>query len=293
MASRHLSRSLVLQTLFECDIKGTLSASTDEVLKRNSKDPTHKDADTVFSEGLIKGVLAKLSEIDAVIQKAAPQWPLEKIAPVDRNVLRIGLYELLYADRKAVPPKVALNEAIELAKSYGGDTSGKFVNGVLGAVYRELGEPGKDADQQEVPMREDLGGVLLAARSKGVLHVALVHDAFGKWTLPKAKCKDGDTPLEAALHAIKDELGVTADESKKIGSHKYLAHEPGIGKIERSVEFFLVCLDELVELTCKKCEGITEAKWFPVAALAGLPMYDDLRTLITDGVKEAENICQA
>lgn len=72
--------------------------------------------------------------------KAAPEWPLDKIAPVDRNVLRIGLYELLFGDKSAVPPKVAVNEAIELAKSFGGETSGKFVNGVLGTVYRDIGD---------------------------------------------------------------------------------------------------------------------------------------------------------
>jgi N utilization substance protein B len=79
-----------------------------------------------------------MEEIDAIITRAAPEWPLEKIAIIDRNILRIGLYELLYADREEVPPKVAINEAIEIAKSYGGPNSARFVNGVLGTVYREV-----------------------------------------------------------------------------------------------------------------------------------------------------------
>src|SRR6185295_486533 len=126
MASRHLSRSLVLQTLFECDMHGADIADPHEVLARNVKDFSYGDVDIPFAEKLLDEVLQKKDEVDAVMVKAAPEWPLEKIAPVDRNVLRIGLYELLFGNRDEVPPKVALNEAIELAKSFGGDSSGKF-----------------------------------------------------------------------------------------------------------------------------------------------------------------------
>ena len=87
-------------------------------------------------ETLLAGVVAKQEDLDVIITKAAPDWPLEKIAPVDRNILRIGLYELLFADRAQVPAKVAINEAIELAKVFGGDSSGRFVNGVLGIIQR-------------------------------------------------------------------------------------------------------------------------------------------------------------
>lgn len=135
MASRHLSRSVVLQTLFECDMQNALSRAP-EILERNFD--SAKDADKPFAESLLANIIAKKDELDAVMVKAAPEWPLEKIAPVDRNVLRVGLFELLFGDPKEVPPRVALNEAIELAKSFGGDTSGKFVNGVLGTVYREM-----------------------------------------------------------------------------------------------------------------------------------------------------------
>lgn len=138
MASRHLSRSLVLQTLFECDLNGALdAASARAVLERDAKDFPPGDADIPFAEALLRLVIEKRPEADAVMVKAAPEWPLDKIAPIDRNVLRIGLAELLFGDGK-VPPKVAVNEAVELAKSYGGDSSGKFVNGVLGTVYRDM-----------------------------------------------------------------------------------------------------------------------------------------------------------
>ncbi len=139
MASRHLSRSLVLQTLFECDAKETLSQDAAlQMLKRNIDDFPHGEADVPFAESLLRNVIGKMEESDAIMVKAAPEWPLDKIAPVDRNVLRIGLYELLFGNKDEVPPKVALNEAIELAKSFGGESSGKFVNGVLGTVYRDI-----------------------------------------------------------------------------------------------------------------------------------------------------------
>ena len=115
-----------------------------DTLERNASEFAPSAGDLPFMQDLLRGCLARHSDLDLVIGKAAPEWPLERIAPVDRNVLRLGLYELLFADREKVPAKVAINEAIELAKSFGGENSGRFVNGVLGAVYKELGEPGKE-----------------------------------------------------------------------------------------------------------------------------------------------------
>lgn len=138
MSSRHLSRSIALQSLYEWDFYGKKSDILDKILKRNIKEfgPGLKDEE--FAKKLAKGVKKHLSQIDKVIKITAPQWPIEQIAIVDRTALRIGIFELLYGDKKAVPPKVAINEAIELAKSFGGRNSGKFVNGVLGTVYQEL-----------------------------------------------------------------------------------------------------------------------------------------------------------
>jgi len=144
MANRHLARSVVLQTLFEWDTTNSSKEEALEILKRNATEFGCGGTDMPFMETLISGVLAKCDDLNLVITKAAPDWPLEKIAPIDRNILRLGLYELLFSDRSQVPAKVAINEAIELAKTFGGDSSGRFVNGVLGAVYKEIGEPGKE-----------------------------------------------------------------------------------------------------------------------------------------------------
>jgi len=144
MANRHLSRSIVMQSLYEWDFKRKKPSQLEKIVERNLREfgPGLEDAEFIWK--LIKGVVKYSPQIDKIIEKSAPEWPLEQITVVDRNVLRIGLYELLFGDRQEVPPKVAINEAIELAKTFGGESSGKFINGVLGTVYREIGEPGKD-----------------------------------------------------------------------------------------------------------------------------------------------------
>lgn len=133
-----------MQSLYEWDFCGRKENSLPEIVERNIKEFAAGMEDPSFIHDLVDGVMKHITELDKIIEKAAPQWPLEQIAVVDRNVLRLGLYELLFGKREEVPPKVAINEAIELAKSFGGESSGKFVNGVLGTVYREIGEPGKD-----------------------------------------------------------------------------------------------------------------------------------------------------
>ncbi|KXB08447.1 transcription termination factor [candidate division MSBL1 archaeon SCGC-AAA382N08] len=139
MSSRHLCRSIAMQSLYEWDFYDR-EHSLEKITERNIEDfgPGLKQDDFVYE--LVEGVKDKLSRLNAIIEEAAPEWPLDQITIVDRNVLRLGLYELLYADQEEVPPKVAINEAIELAKNFGGDSSGKFINGVLGTVYQEMQE---------------------------------------------------------------------------------------------------------------------------------------------------------
>lgn len=138
MASRHLSRSIAMQSLYEWDFGGK-KRDLEEIVTKNIREfgPGLEDTGLVWQ--IITGVVKHLLSIDKIITKAAPEWPIDQITIVDRNILRIGLYELLYSNKEEVPPKVAINEAIELAKSFGGESSGKFINGVLGTVYKELG----------------------------------------------------------------------------------------------------------------------------------------------------------
>ena len=138
MANRHLSRSIALQSLFEKDFDNLDDSKIGLIIRRNIKEFAPGLEDLSFTEELVKGVLKNRKKLDKIIEKAAPEWPLNQIAVIDRNVLRIGLYELLYSKKEEVPPKVAINEAIELAKTFGGESSGKFINGVLGTVYKEI-----------------------------------------------------------------------------------------------------------------------------------------------------------
>ncbi len=148
-----------MQSLFEWDFAGKLG-DLKQILERNLQEFGPGLEEKGFAAELTEGVLSKIEGLDKIISKAAPQWPIEQISIVDRNILRIGLYELLYEDRKAVPPKVAINEAIELGKNFGGDSSGKFINGVLGTIYKEIskseppdaetaGEADNEAESQE------------------------------------------------------------------------------------------------------------------------------------------------
>ena len=188
MANRHLSRSVAMQSLFEWDFSGQDKSKISSIVQRNVEQFAPGLEDSVFVETLINGVIKKQKKIDSVIEKAAPEWPLEQIAAVDRNVLRIGLYELLFGNKKEVPNKVAINEAIELAKTFGGDSSGKFVNGVLGTVYREMGGEEEDEEKEKKPekmIEEKLGGAVVYKKYGDDIEFALVHDVFGYWTLSR------------------------------------------------------------------------------------------------------------
>ena len=198
MANRHLSRSIVLQTLFEWDFRDKKDETVDAILDRDVTEFAPGLSDMSFIKTLALGVVKKNEVLDSIILKAAPEWPLDRISVIDRNILRIGLYELLFSDHSDVPPKVAINESIELAKTFGGETSGKFVNGVLGAVYKELGEPGKDdinkkknqnVPREQLPLKQ-LAGAVVYAKHDGDIYLAFVHDIFGHWTLSKGKIDD-------------------------------------------------------------------------------------------------------
>jgi transcription antitermination protein NusB len=137
MGSRHLSRSIAMQSLYEWDFSNK-DKDLEEVLERNVDEFGPDLEDKEFAKTLAKGVRKNINKLDKIIIKAAPDWPLDQINMVDRNVLRLGLYELIYENREEVPPKVAINEAIELAKMFGGEASGRFINGVMGTVFKEL-----------------------------------------------------------------------------------------------------------------------------------------------------------
>lgn len=291
MANRHLSRSIVLQSLFEWDFASKNSTEAYAIFKRNAVEFAPGLGDFSFMETLLKGVLEKKKDIDLIIEKAAPDWPIDKISVIDRNILRIGLYELLFADRSQVPPKVAINEAIELSKTFGGETSSKFVNGVLGAVYKELGEPGKDDTSKEkkihnsnapVPV-EYLGGAVVYARDGEDVYLALVHDVFGRWTLSKGHI-EGDKDQESEIkRVIKDELSIDVEIKQKLGTNEYPTYHPEKGKIKKNVTYYLV-ESPYIDLELKNSGGLDDAKWFKMGDILDLNFYNDILPLVTQAI---------
>ena len=152
MSNRHLARALALQSLYEWDFHHLSAEKAQEIIDRNLDEFAPELDEKPFARALLKGIMDHHADIDQAITTFAPDWPIERITTVDRNVLRIGIYELIFDDQ--IPSKVAINEAIELAKTFGGESSGKFVNGVLGAVYRDQTAKGV-TKTVDAPKKED------------------------------------------------------------------------------------------------------------------------------------------
>jgi N utilization substance protein B len=251
-----------------------------------------RDADMPFMRTLLQLVTSKQRELDEVIVRAAPEWPLEKISAIDRSILRLGLAELLFSDRAQVPAKVAINEAIELAKSFGGGSSSKFVNGVLGAVYIELGEPGKadgtdrvnkqsDVRKQQPTPVEQLVGAVVFARSENEVYLAFVHDIFGHWTVSKGKLTNAEDPHVGTIRKVKEEMGLSITITEELGSNEYMAndsHSPSGKKLKR-VTYFLA-ESPFVDIVLGPSGGLDDAQWFPLSAVGDLNFYDDTLTKI-------------
>lgn len=303
MSNRHVARSIVVQTLFEGDMHGWITVPTsfqeewNTSLARNLEEFSQGAKAREFAEGLLALALTKRPVLDDIIVKAAPEWPLEKIANVDRNILRLGLAELLYGDRTQVPPKVAIDEAIELAKSFGGETSGKFVNGVLGGIYKEMGEPGKqekgkkveihkaELETKDLPL-ETLGGAVVYARNTdGTIYIALVHDIFGKWTLPKGHLENGLDIVDGAVKQVKEELGIDVVIEEKVGENEYVAMNPEKIKVRKHVTYY-VARAPFAELNFTPKSGLDNAKWFPIMEVIDLPMYEDLMPIMVTAIKK-------
>jgi len=305
MGNRHLSRSIVLQSLFEWDFGGCDNNAIDKILERNEEEFAPGLEDFSFIKNLTVNILSKYKEIDTIISKAAPEWPINQISIIDRNVLRIGLYELLFSARQDVPAKVAINEAIELAKTFGGDNSSKFVNGVLGSVYKEIGEPGKDetgeynknkdtknttfikqpTDNSNLPV-EHLGGAIVYAYNGEEIYLALVHDIFGYWTLSKGRLEKDEDLSDGTARKVKEEIGLDVVIQEKLGANEYLSsnrENPKQGKIRKQVTYFLAEAD-YTDLQLGDKKGLDGAKWFKLSEIVDLNIYDDILPLFTQAI---------
>ncbi|MBU4223822.1 transcription antitermination factor NusB [Patescibacteria group bacterium] len=282
MANRHLCRSIAMQSLFERDFNFLGDAQVNAVVERNIEEFAPGIEDANFAKDLVKGVLKRQEKLDKIIERAAPEWPIGQIAFVDRNILRIGLYELIFGNKNEVPPKVAINESIELAKNFGGDSSGRFVNGVLGTVYREMYP--NSAEEVEKILEEKLAGAVVYKKEGDKILFAFVHDVFGYWTLSKGRIEAGEEAREGARRELKEEIGVNVKIEGDLGSNEYIASDPQKGKVKKIVNYFLASTKDK-ELKLKETGGLDGARWFNVEEIADLKMYDDIRSIIAKAIR--------
>ena len=200
--------------------------------------------------------------------------------------------ELLFADKTQVPAKVAINEAVELGKTFGSESSSKFVNGVLGAVYIELGEPGKDdgpKKEKKMPREEmvleHLAGAVVFARHEGDIYLAFVHDIFGHWTISKGKVEQGEDIAQGAIREIKEEMGLDIKIKDELGVNEYIANDPAApgGKKRKHVTYYLG-ESPFTDITLGPSGGLDAAQWFPLGQVGNLNFYDDTLKIIVPAI---------
>lgn len=302
MLDRHLLRSIALQSLFEWDSRlEDHQEDLNEILLKNIEEFAGVKEIPIFIKKIISCLEEKRGDIDNIIQKAAPQWPLDKIPTIDRNILRLGICELLFSDRNEVPPKVAINEAIELSKAFGGENSGKFVSGVMGTIYKELGEPQKhetsesrkkEVDPKSLPVQE-LTGVMIYSLDSDGYKVMMVHNIFGYWTLMKGKEKEGLSSKESILKKTKRKIGLDIEIQNEIGKNEYIAFHTDYGQVKRKTAYYLAeaNFSDLVLIHDEQEDGpavLDDVRWFGLSEIKNLELYEDLRPVIEKGIKILE-----
>jgi len=282
MSNRHLARTLVLQTLFQWDFNQK-KENPHQLLVFNQKEFATDLDDQGFAEKLLTSIIEKSQELDQLIAAHAPEWPLEQITPIDRNVLRIGIFELKFASD--IPPKVAINEAIELAKAYSGQSSGKFINGVLGSIYKQMQEAGEKKDLETDPPREYSAGGVVFRKTDNSCQFALVLDAYNKWTFAKGHIEAEENQEDAAKREITEEIGIN-----HIITHAYLGsidikvNEPNKRPVPKTVHYYLFeTTDE--KLTVSEPE-IKEAKWVDQEEALKLISYENAKEIFKAALKK-------
>ena len=289
--SRRDARIVIIQALFENDFHQREPDSAYMIQIFNAIAREHNPAlvDNEYAKKVLAGIASKYYDINAIIERAAPDWPLDKIGSVDRNILRLGVFELLFGKDLEVPGRVALNEAIEITKMFLGDGARRFVNGVLGSIYTEVKDPAEDAYvPKKMQHKKSVGGVIFRLDEDGSPWFAFVHDVFGKWTLSKGGLEEEESIDNGLKRVIKDEIGVAIEVIEKIGSNAYKAHPP-TGPVLKEVTYLLARTDDDL-LTLKETEGLDQAKWFSFDEAKKLSFYPDLRQIILDGMTKTMQV---
>ncbi|HLC99710.1 MAG TPA: transcription antitermination factor NusB [Patescibacteria group bacterium] len=286
MANRHLARTIAMQTLFEWDFRHGKTSEIAALVEKNLKEFAPEFKDNGFTKRLVAGVVDNQKEIDEFIKTFAPEWPLDQITTVDRNILRLGVYELKISPD--IPPKVAINESIELAKTFGGDSSGKFVNGVLGSIFKKMEEAGL----HKIPQETCAGGVVVRY-ADGLPLILLILDPYNQWTFPKGHLEENESVEDAALREVQEETGIqTLLMKEKIGIVEYTVEKKQEDKkrmtIQKIVHYYLMeTPDE--KIVVEKGEAIKDGKWYTTDEALKTFGYENTKSILKEAVAKITN----
>lgn len=276
LSIRHQSRILVLQSLYEASFDGAKSVR--EVLSRNITSSGYK-VDEAFCAKILDGIDTHQAEIDKMITETAPEWPLAQIATIDLSILRMSIFELIFDDE--VPPKAVINEAVELGKAFGGDNSGKFINGVLGTIFRAS----KKFIDDDIVMAA--GGIVYRELPGHERQFLAIKNMYKKWTFPKGRVQDNETWQEAALREIQEETGITEGEIiGEIGEISFTDRSLQ-ETVNKNIHFYLVKTDQNTLLVDPEAHVI-DVKWMTEKEIRQNLDYPNLIDLFEQALKMLE-----
>ncbi|MBT4121851.1 transcription antitermination factor NusB [bacterium] len=282
MSNRHLARTLVLQSLFQWDFNQQ-KENLKKLLEFNKSEFAPDFDDQGFADHLVEELISKIKDIDALIIKYAPEWPLDQITPVDRNVLRIGIYELKYA--QDIPPKVAINESIELAKTYSGISAGKFINGVLGSIYKDMQEKGEKKELEKEPVREYSAGGVVYRKEGDDYKFVMIYDAYDKWTFPKGHIEENEDQEKAAVREVSEEVGVKKLDNKGyLGSIDIKVNEPNKRAVPKTVHYYLFETTD-IDLKIPDEPGVQDVKWLDMEQLLETIGYENTKEIFVKALE--------
>jgi N utilization substance protein B len=299
MYTRREYRKVVMQSLYEIDMTYEMNINildAKNVLNRNINEFLPGSIENEFAINLFTVVMERLITIDEIITKAAPEWPVEKISIVDRNVLRIGLSEMVFGDKNNVPPKVAIDEAIEVAKEFGGESSSKFVNGVLGAVYKELkGDDKSDEDQPKKNFkvntkREEVRvGVIIFTKleeaGKIEYYVLLDSDRFGSHTFVKGEDVNGSDREKFIKNYVLENIGLDIRDIEYLDHNAYISHHPEKGNVHKIV-YYHTAICDFRPAQNLKLESKSNYVWVKISEIDKTKVYKDLKPMLMRVIDE-------
>lgn len=305
MLTRSNSRQLALQTLFVLENRFFVSdyeqnqnldvEKISEVYSYIFKDFYEEKSSGAdeFSKELVLGVVKNLKQIDEYIEKFAKNWSVEKTAIVDKNILRIAVFELLLSNNE-MPGRVVINEAIEIAKKYGHKKSYLFVSGLLGTLYEKMNLKEKDDMLNSLPKKtteKKKVGALCYFYKNEKLRFLLVHNIFGKWTLPKGSVEEDFDNINDALNSVLgNKLNIKGQTGEMIGKNEYSSVKDTRNIVKKDIVYFVFEVTNPDEVKVnRKSEGLNNVKWFSEDNLEKVETYDDLKELIGKGVEMIKN----